>query len=323
MTSTTSECPISAPRAADLVRSAASALGGPVLVAGGDGEASCGALRLAELLARRDRVNAHVLGVLRPVRFPAWALAEVDPEALEAGRRGKHLVLLRRRVHQTVGRSALFSVDVVTDSPARALAAAARERGSACILVGLAERGTVGRPASEDEALQVTRAADVPVVAVPVDCAFLPRRALVALDFGDGSKRATLTAARLLAPGATLTLAHVEPEADLRALGQEGLAEIYERGVAERFRAIEAELAAERRAMGDTTVETVLLTGEPAPVLLERAVRGAYDLIACGTQGVAQAMSPRERHVTGSVSTALLRGAGCAVLIAPPAATPP
>ncbi len=122
---------------------------------------------------------------------------------------------------------------------------------------------------------------------------------------------------QLLAPGATLSLVHVEPEADLRALGQEGLAEIYERGVA----ALNEELTAELRGASDAsdvTIETVLLRGEPAPALLDLAASRGCDLIAAGTQG-APAL---DRHLTGSVSTALLRGARCAVLIAPPADSP-
>jgi nucleotide-binding universal stress UspA family protein len=49
-------------------------------------------------------------------------------------------------------------------------------------------------------------------------------------------------------------------------------------------------------------------------MVLDHASRGDVDLIATGTQG---RMAP-ERHLTGSVSTAILRGARCPVLIAPP-----
>jgi nucleotide-binding universal stress UspA family protein len=289
-------------------------LPGPVLIAGDDGDSFCGALHLGELLARRDRVNAHVVGVVRAVATPVWKFVGIDAEAIDAGRRVTYLDRLRQRVYRTVGRSALFSVDVVTGSPALALAAVARDRGSACILVGFADEDTAERRASEHVVLEMTRAVGVPVVAVPRTCASLPTRALVAMDFSASSRRAARAAMQLLAPGATLSLVHVAPEADLRALGQEGLAEIYERGVA----ACHQELSAELGGPPDVTIETVLLRGEPAPALLDLASNSQCDLIAAGTQGV----SALDRQFTGSVSTALLRGARCAVLIAPPTDPP-
>ncbi|HEU4566039.1 MAG TPA: universal stress protein [Gemmatimonadaceae bacterium] len=311
MTSRASASTTSAPDPSALGGRAPRTLDGPLLIAGDDADASYGALTLGELLARRDRVNAHVLGAVRPVRSPVWSTVRVDPEALEAGRRGAFLERLRRRVHQAVGQSGFFSVDVVTGNPAWALAAEARARGSACILVGLAAPGTPERAASEDMVLHLTSTADVPVIAVPAEYARLPARALVAMDFSETSRRAAAMTARLLAPGATLTLAHVEPEADLRALGHEGLAEIYERGVAGLFE----ELVAELRGESDAVIETVLLKGEAAPAVLDFAASRDYELIACGTQGE----SALDRHFTGSVSTALLRGAPRGVLIAPPA----
>jgi len=285
------------------------ALAGPVLVAGDVNETSNGALRLGELLARRDRVNVHVLGTIRSLGFPVSAFAKIDAEAVEAGRRAQLLKELRQRVHRTVGRSALFSVDAATGSPARILAADAEERRSACILIGLAPLGTPERAGGEDEILQVASIANVPVVGVPADQEVLPKRALVALDFGESSRRSAMLALSLLAAKSTLVLAHVEPDADLRALGQDGLAAIYESGVTALFE----RLINEMEGM-DVTVETMLLKGDAAPSLLTEVASGAYDLVACGTQGV----SALDRHFAGSVSTALLRGCSCSVLIAPP-----
>ncbi|HEY4131515.1 MAG TPA: universal stress protein [Gemmatimonadaceae bacterium] len=291
------------------------ALSGAVLVAGDGGEASNGAIRLGELLARRDRVNVHVLGIMRSLGFPISAFANVDTEALEAGRRAQLLDRLRRRVHQTVGRSVLFSLDAATGSPARLLAAAARERNSACVLVGIADRDTPERAAGEDEVLQIASIAAVPVIAVPADRDRLPTHALVALDFGDSSRRAAATAMQLLAPNGTLTLMHVEPEADLRAFGHDGLAEIYENGVAALF----ANLAAEIEEASDASVETILLKGDPVTALPAAIDSAPYDLIACGTQGV----SALDRNFAGSVSTALLRASSATVLIAPPTSEEP
>lgn len=282
---------------------------GPVLVYAEDSALSTGALHLAELLARRGGVNAHVLGVVRPVEFPVWAFVDVDASVMESGRRDALGDALRRRVHATVGLSGYFTVEAATGNPAQLLAEEARRRGSACILAGLGAHGGAERPASEDAVLQLLETSPVPVVAVPPGVAHLPTRVLVAMDFSAVSRRAAAAAIDLVDAGATVTLAHVAPETDLQALGAEGLAAIYEQGVAGLFQQLEASL--EGRVGG--RVETVLLRGEAAPAILTLAARGAFDLLACGTHGEA----PAGRRFPGSVSTALLRGARCPVLIVP------
>jgi nucleotide-binding universal stress UspA family protein len=302
---------VGAPGAADAGAYGGRAIHGSLLIVGDADDNAYGPLRLAELLARRHRVRAHVLGVVRPIGFPVWEHMHVDAEVLEDARRRQYLDRLRQHVHGTVGRSVHFSVDVVTGSPASSIAAAARAGGASYILTAVAPHGTAARFANEDAALQLARAVDVPVVAVPSECIALPSHALVATDFSAPSTRSAYAALALLAPGATITLAHVEPDADLRATGDEDWAERYERGVGSLFGELEAGLA----GSGDVTVETVLLHGDPAPALLSHAERAGCDLIATGTQSMPES-GPR---LTGSVSTALLRGARVAVLLAPPA----
>jgi nucleotide-binding universal stress UspA family protein len=150
----------------------------------------------------------------------------------------------------------------------------------------------------------------MPVLAVPPGYGLLPKNALVAMDFGPASQRSAQAALPLLAQGAKLTLAYVEPEVDFAALGKEGWAEIHSHGVAGLFEKLKGSLS----VPGDVSIETVVLRGDPAEALLDHARRGDFDLIATGTQGE----TALDRHLTGSVSTALLRGARCAVLIAPP-----
>ena len=286
---------------------------GPLLIAGEDADFTRGALHVAELLARRDRVNAHVLGVVRPLTFPSTLLDEIDIATLEASRCQTHLNRVRQRVHQAAGLAAYFTVGAVTGNPASELARAASERNSELILVGLAEQGVPGRTASEDAALQVTRAAEVPVLAVPVDRSSLPKRAMVAMDFSPASQRAAQAVIPLLSKGSKLTLAYVVPDVDFAAFGKPGWATIHDHGVARLFERLAAALS----IPGDISVETVLLRGEIVAALLDYARRADVDLIATGTQGETEL----ERHRTGSVSTAVLRGAQCLVLIAPPPPT--
>jgi len=266
---------------------------------------------VAQFLGRRDRVNVHLLTVVRPLAFPASLFAGVDQDAWEDVRRQQQLASVRQRLHQTVGRTAHFSVSAESGSPAPVIARVARERRSGLILVGIDAHGAPRRAETEDAALQVTRTADVPVVAVPPDVALLPRRALVAMDFSEASARAARAAVLTLASGGTLTLAHVTPDVDFREMGKEGWGHIYDRGVASLFE----QLAGELRMAGEVDVDTVVTRGDASVHLLELAARGAFELIAAGSQTAPWV----ERHLTGSVSTNLLRGARCAVLIAPPA----
>jgi nucleotide-binding universal stress UspA family protein len=266
---------------------------------------------VAQLLARRDRVNAHVLTVVRPLALPAALFAAVDQGAWEESRLQQQLASLRQQVHQTVGQTAHFSVSAERGSPAPVIARVAREQRAELILVGIDAHGAPRRAETEDAALQATRTADVPVVAVPPDVALLPRRALVAMDFSEASARAARAAVLMLTSGGTLTLAHVAPDVDFRGMGKAGWEHIYDRGVASLFE----QLVGELRIPNEVDVDTVFVRGDASAHILDLATRGAFELVAAGSQTAPWV----EWHLTGSVSTSLLRGARCAVLIAPPA----
>ena len=228
------------------VATARRTLVGPIVVAGEDATPTDGALRVAQLLARRDRVNAHVLTVVRPLALPSSLLSGVDQDAWQEVRRQQQLASVRQRLHETVGQTAHFSVGAESGSPAPTIARIARERGAELILVGIDGHG-----------------------------------------------------------------AHVAPDVDFSEMGKEGWGQIYDRGVA----SLLEQLAGELRIPGEVDVETVVVSGDPSTHLLEIAARGAFELVAAGSQTAPWV----EWHLTGSVSTRLLRGARCAVLIAPPA----
>ena len=285
---------------------------GPIVVACESDYLSPGALRFAELLARRERVNAHAVATVPPVDPPRSALGRDDAEALRAGRLSRRRHQLRRLLHRTVGRGAFFSTGVAVGDSERAFEAAARERGAEYILMGLDDPGAPGRTISERTALQVARLADVPVLAVPRSGATLPSRALAAVDGSAGSLRVARAAARLLDPGARLTLVHVVPLRD----GQRR-----DEGPAHRRRGRYTtrqldRLAAELRAAADIRVETAWLEGEPIDAVLTLAARDGVDLIACGMN----AGPPPHWHLVTSTAAALLAGTRQAVLLVPTAA---
>ena len=135
-----------------------------------------GALRVAQLLARRDRVNAHVVTVVRPLSLPASLFPALDRDAWMEVRRQQQLSSVRQRLHETVGRTAYFSVSAESGSPAPVIARIARERRAELILLGIDAHGAPRRAETEDAALQVTRTTDTPVLAIPPNVALLPRR---------------------------------------------------------------------------------------------------------------------------------------------------
>lgn len=236
-------------------------LAGPLLIASEDGTSVLGALRVAEVLARRDGVHAHVLGLTRPlapVLSRAVArVADLGVEDLEQCRRRKARTRVRRKVSHTVGLSTLFRTSGSSDDDGQAVTAAARAQKAEYIFVGLAPANTGARAAALEASERLAASAEVPVLAVPPDAQFLPRRALVHMDSGEAGMRAANAALPLLDDGASLTLATAVP---------------HEAGVLQRF-------AATLGALAKLDVRTAVLTGDADE--LPDLVRN-YDLVAAG-----------------------------------------
>lgn len=141
-------------------------------------------------------------------------------------------------------------------------------------------------------------------------------RILVAIDHSDHSSRAAAFANELAVRfGASVTLLHVLT----RVLGREQLKryaasleaaatpdpvqianvrkELSGSGEAEGAELLERARAAARRA-GVQDVDTSLLDGDPAAVILDQAYRGKYDVVVLGRRG----MGSLKGLLTGSVS---------------------
>jgi nucleotide-binding universal stress UspA family protein len=298
-------------------RASGRSLGGPLLVALEERHPADGALHLAQLLARRDRVNAHLLAIVRPLAFPPALVAAADLEMIEQGRLQQARDRAREALHRTHGVATYWSTEAVLGGSGSALARVARERGSALTIVGMALPHAPERTAGEEAILQIIRMSQVPVLAVPPSTDRLPRRAIVAVDFSATSRRAAATALALLRSRGTLTLAHVQPDIDFEALGRPGLDAIYSTGRDALLKELESELRERLGDARDVVIDSLVLHGDASAALLARVKEGSYDLISAGTAGLASS----DFHDMGSVSTSLLRGASCAVLVTPRAET--
>jgi nucleotide-binding universal stress UspA family protein len=284
---------------------------GPLLIAGEEGRPLSGAIRLAEALARRDGVNAHVVSVVRPLSSPLSHLvcqvADLERYELEACRRQIRQARAQRQVHEAVGLSTFFSTGVEFGEPVSITADTARLRAAEYILVGLPGLSSRGRARVEDAAFRLAKTAGVPVLAVPAHVDRLPRSVLVNMDLGEASVRAARAALPLLAAGGSLTLAHVVPEVEFAPPDAGDWVEVGARGVADMLRRLGDEL----RLAGDLEVRSVVLQGDPARVLSELAQD--FDLTAVG----APKRRSFGRFLMGSVSADVLRAAGGTVLIVP------
>lgn len=283
---------------------------GPVLVATDGARHADAALLVGKLLAERAGAPLRVLSVVDTVLLPMTA-GGPNPSAqpLDEMRCAERLRAVHAQVDRLIRGADLQSTDVVTGIPARAIARIAAECDARAIVVGLGAHRLRDRVVGTETALQLTRLADVPVLAVPPGVTALPRRAVVAVDFSPFSLRAARTALELVQRGATVYLAHaVSSIGDLTGALERSEDDV---GVDDAF----AHLAGDLSVRDDVVLEVAALRGEPAESLLEFAQAGGADLIVAGSHG----HGFFERLVVGSVATKILRSAACMVLVVPPA----
>jgi nucleotide-binding universal stress UspA family protein len=238
-------------------------------------------------------------------------MATMLPNDLLGVRRADMLAAAAEQMRYNVADPSGWQVDATSGHPATAIADLAAEQNAALIVMGLGKHDLIARMFGSETALAVIQRARVPVLAVPQNWIGIPRRVLVAVDFGQASLRAARTAMRIVASGGTVCFTHVAPELGVRGHNAQ-ITAIHEGGV-------NAELDRFIAAVGvpaGVTVTRAPLYGETAPALLEHARAHASDMLVAGTHG----LDALTRLLVGSVAAKLVRGAQCAVLIASAAA---
>jgi hypothetical protein len=288
---------------------ATTGLAGPLLVAAENGSRPEGAVRLAELLARRHRVNAHVLAVVRPVAPLVTrllsAVSGLRGDDLDECRRSTERARLRDGVRQLVGLSTFFSTGAKLGEFVSTVSTAAIRRRAGYVVTDLAPAGDGHRLSTAVTALRIARSSGTAVLAVPPATDTLPRSALVCTDFTEAGARAALAAAPLLADGAELTLAHIAPPLD-RTADPEWV-ESWTLWATDELRGLAGRLGGSSRLR----VYVLILRGN-AEDLVARSARN-FDLVALG----APADDRPYLSLGSGVLGAVLRHAPSAVLIAP------
>ena len=204
---------------------------------------------------------------------------------------------------------------------AEAILAYARAERASVLVMGTHGRDGLARTFLGSVTESVIAETPCPVLTVRADAAApgTPGRVLVPLDLDDGrSDLVQLRVAKMLAAdhGAVLRPIHVFQDIDVP--GTYGVVPNLLPGFSPDVAArVETELrrrvqAAEGPEIEDDRVETRVVHGRPAPVIVEDATPG--DLIVIGTR----ARGEIERLFLGSVAEHVLRAAPCPVLVVPP-----
>ena len=132
---------------------------------------------------------------------------------------------------------------------------------------------------------------------------------LLAADGSENSRRAGKQAAQLasLVQGAEVTVVYVS---DFKEDSQE---EVHDGGSIEFELSRKKKIQPIREALERENVyyKTEVLHGRPAPVIIELANEGNFDLVVIGSRG----LNPISEMVLGSVSHKVVNGVKCPVLV--------
>lgn len=275
---------------------------------------SPGAASAAErvaLLPLARGATIHLVHVL-PESVPARLADEQKRQAGEALRAA--VESLRRRVEGTADEAPAVEPTLLTGKPYVELIRFARRRGADLVVVGRHAARALGDGFLGSTAERVIRKGDVPVLLVKAEAKAAYRRALVALDLSEISRRET-DLARSLLPDEARELAlvhayHVALGSWVGAPVREAYRSAAHADALEKTREVTALLEAEGLAC-----RVHVLEGDPRLEVLRVAVEDRSDLIVLGTHarsGIAHAL-------LGSVAEWLVRSAPSDVAVTRPA----
>jgi nucleotide-binding universal stress UspA family protein len=290
-------------------------LAGPLVLATDGLAQSSGAFSAAAAIARggtrrnyRDaQLAVRVVTVCDGLPIVVPEVPAMFSQEVISGRRENLLEAACEQVRYNVCDATRWSVDSITGPTAPTIADVAEESGASLIVLGLGKHDLYERVFGSETALRVMQRSRVPVLAVPQNWIGIPRRVLVAVDFGAASLRAARVAMRVVAPGSSICFAHVAPAIGLPR-NDDDLAAIYRENLSEELHGF----ISRAEVPDDVAVTRVCLYGDAAAALLSAAREQHADMIVIGTHG----LGALARLFIGSVAGTLVRGAQCAVLVA-------
>jgi nucleotide-binding universal stress UspA family protein len=292
--------------------------GRPILLAHDATARALGAARITAALERERGARPVVVHVLDPaaqgVPAPLLGMLTMAEALVSEEVHVERAGALRALVAGAVPEAAAWPVHVRIGSPALQVAAEADRQRAALVVLGMHAHGRAARIFRDETTLHVMRIAPAPVLALVPDAVSLPRRVVVGVDFGHASVEVARAALAVLAPGATVVLAHARIPREFAGEGEEGAGEIEARGIESCFADLRAMLRDEPAAVG-VAVETIVVDErDPAAAMLDIAARGDADLLAVASHR----HDALDRWLLGSVTARLARDGSRSLLVVPP-----
>ena len=287
---------------------------GPVIVAVGR-EDIPHLLSTAQAIAARIDAEVRVVSVVPPIFVPDVSGAPVYLPSVDVEKELRDSVaeLVQREIRQVADDPDAVSWEVALGDVASVLTSRANTLGASMLVMGIGQHRPIDRLLAAETTLRVVRSASAPVLAIGDAFDGRPRHVVVATDFSARSALAAQAVLPLLADGATLHLVHVWQRSGLTKDSILAMEERYVAGIPGHFARLRAALA----IPPGVSVTTNVIEGSVAERLLDFADSASADLIVAGRQGLSFLM----RFFVGSVTTALVRSARCAVLVVPDASS--
>ena len=268
-------------------------------------------LMTAQAVATRLGTRVQVVSVLPPLFVSGMTGAPVYVPAVEAEMDLRESIsrMVEREVGDVADESPGMRWEVAVGDVADVLTTRASSLDASMLVMGLGRHRAVEQLLAVETTLRVMRHSTAPVLAI--DSAFdgTAKRAVVATDFSPRSALAAQATLPLLADGAALHLVHAwqrSGSANPTILAAE---QRYADHLPDHF----ARLRAVLDVPASVRVTTDTVEGNVVERVLEFAESTNADLMVAGRQG----LSFLSRLMVGSVTTALVRGARCSVLVVP------
>lgn len=281
---------------------------GPIVVALGGSDVS-GVLRAARLFESTAVGGMIVASVLEPI--VAYFTGDSPPilsPGFEEERASSRLATMAREISHA-GLSAAWQTQVVYGDPSFGITSLARSLHAPLIIMGIGRRRPLDRLFGLETAARTIRRARCPVLAVTATVTVPFREAVVATDFSLASISAARAIVPLMASTSVLHLVHVWERNMVDDDRLQALNEAYVASLPAKFAHLRELLSV---PLG-VTVKHEVREGKVAEHILTFADARHADVIVAGRHG----MGAIERLFVGSVTTTLLHGTTCSLLIAP------
>lgn len=270
----------------------------PLLLALADDEPATAAIRMTLQLSRAKGAVPTIVRALGDIREAQASLSPlagtIVEEYLDPDYQRNCRDAVEKQVRLVAGQVE-WPLDITEQSPIDAIVERSCRLRASLIVMGLRRHGVLRRAISRDLLGEVVRLTRVPVLAVRPDLSALPKRVVVAIDFGEASIHAAQLARQLIADDGAMCLVHVS------------------QGNSAMLRARLEGLIDELSPTSGMMMTSILLHGDVQSSIEGLAFALGADLLAVGSEQ----HSLFNRLTTGSISMRLAHTARWSTLVVP------